>query len=350
MTFNKHLMLSLSAAFMLALPAAAQDDEAQEIFRLDALARVDWQSNSLDGHTMDSETGFRGKYLMLRMDGQIAPGLTYSWRQRLNSSLASSEFFDATDWIYLNYAVKGWSFAAGKEVVAIGGFEYDRHPADLYACSEYWNNVACYQLGASVGYQVAEDDKLTLQAVQSPYRKLCHNNNTYGYSLMWNGHHGCFDAIWTVNAMEYEKGRYINYISLGNKLTFGDFAAEIDFMNRYTSGQTFLFKDCTVIGDLSYRFAKRWKVHAKYSYDVNESGTNKDTYVINGTHLNMAGGGVEFYPLLKDRTALRLHATCYYAWGRNTNLIVGYQNKQLYASVGLTWNMNLLSVKAKSKK
>lgn len=338
-----HLMLA--ATFF--SPTAKADEPGQSVFRLDGLARVDWQQTAYDGHTDDSRTGFRGKYIMLRADGQIAPGLTYSWRQRLNSTLATAAFFDATDWIYLNYAVKGWNLQAGKEVVAIGGFEYDRHPADLYATSLFWNNVYCYQLGVSVGYHVTRNDLLTLQAVQSPYRTLCGNNNTYGYSLMWNGSHGCHEAIWSANMMEYAKGRYINYLTLGNRFTFGPVTAELDFMNRYARGQAFLLKDITFIGDLAWNISERWKIHAKYTYDRNKSGTDKDLYVLDGTNLNMAGGGVEFYPLLKNRTSLRLHATAYYSWGRNTNVDDMMQSRTLYADLGVTWTMNFLNIRKK---
>lgn len=39
--------------------------------------------------------------------------------------------------------------------------------------------------------------------------------------------------------MEYLPGRFINYISLGNKFTFDKVALELDVMNRASSHQTF---------------------------------------------------------------------------------------------------------------
>lgn len=346
MNLKKTCGILLLAATLFS-PAAGADNTKQSVFRLDGLARVDWQQTAYDGHTSDASSGFRGKYLMLRADGQIAPGFTYSWRQRLNSTLATPAFFDATDWVYLNYAVKGWNFQAGKEIVAIGGYEYDRHPADLYATSVFWNNVYCYELGISTAYNIGSNDMLTLQAVQSPYRTLCGDNNTYGYNLMWNGRHGCYEAIWSANLMEYAKGRYINYLVLGNRLTLGSVTAEIDYMNRYARGQAFLFSDMTFIGDLAWNISDRWKIHAKYTYDRNKSHTGKDLFVREGTNLNMAGGGVEFYPLLKDRTSLRLHACAYYAWGRNGNAADLMQSRTLFTDLGLTWTMNFLNIRKK---
>lgn len=316
------------------------------LLRLSLSARVDWQLNRPYNHTNDANTGFEGKYLMLRADGEIIPGLSYSWRQRLNKMHSDQNFFDATDWLYINYAIDGWSFEAGKEIVAIGGWEYDRAPIDLFGTSVFWNNIPCYQLGVTAGYQVGPDDQLYVQATQSPFFTRS-NRNMYGYSLRWNGSHSFYKPIWSANLFEYEKGRYISYLALGNRFDFGKWTIEADVMNRAASRQAYLFKDCSVIGEVSFSPCSRWRIHAKMTYDVNHSGTGADTMVMNGTELTMAGGGVEFYPLLKDKTDLRLHATAYYSWGKNANEADVMQKNTLLANIGVTWNMNFLNIKRK---
>lgn len=343
---------TLSAAFLCpsAMPTAQASETSEdtqnpsEILRLDALARIDWQNTSTDGHNIRSNSGFEGKYLMVRLDGRIIEGLTYSWRQRFNKQIFDSSFFDATDWLYLNYAVAGWNFQAGKEVVAIGGWEYDRHPADLFATSVFWNNVPCYQLGVSAGYDITNSDRLTVQVTQSPFFTTS-DRDMYGYSLLWNGTHGIYSSIWSANLFEYARGKYISYLSLGNRFSYGNVTLEVDFMNRAASGQTFFFKDCSVISELSWRPGSRWRLHGKFSYDVNRTDKMADLCVLPGTEMKMAGGGVEFYPLAKERTSLRLHAGCYYSWGENANTADIWQNKTLFATVGLTWDMNILSIR-----
>lgn len=121
-------------------------DDRDEIIRLDVDARLDYQRDWNDGHTVSDNTGFEGKYLVIRVDGNITGNLSYSWRQRLNKNHNDGSFFDATDWVYLNYDINRWSLSAGKQVVAIGGWEYDRAPIDLYGCSVFWNNIPCYQI------------------------------------------------------------------------------------------------------------------------------------------------------------------------------------------------------------
>lgn len=314
--------------------------DMSEIVRMELEARIDYQRDWLAGHTVKNNTGFEGKYINVRIDGCIVPGLTYSWRHRFNKLTHDANFFDACDWLYLNYDIKDWSFQVGKEVVMIGGYEYDRAPIDLYSCSVFWNNIPCYDLGVSVGYGMGKNDRLYFQAVQSPFYTR-ENRDMYGYSLMWSGNHGWYKSLWSANLFEYAAGKYINYLALGNRFEMDKWALELDLMNRASSHQTFFFKDCSIMAELQYKPASRWNIFAKYTYDVNTSGTAADATVMDGTHLNMIGGGLEFFPLLKKKTSLRLHANCFYSWGRNANPGNVMQNKSTMLDFGVTWYMNL---------
>lgn len=328
-------------------PVPHQKDSFKPIdhdyLRVYAEARADWQNVWNDGTVNDAVSGFKGQYLMLRFDGEIVPGLTYSWRQRLNKSQAD---FNGTDWVYLNWSTGRWNLNAGKETVAIGGYEYDRNPIDLYGCSVFWNNIPCFKFGASVGYGITKRDRLTFQVSQSPFYTSEHNN-LYGYNLMWNGSHGFYESIWSANMMEYLPGKYINYIALGNKFTYDKVWLEFDFMNRAAGHQRFLFKDASVMAELSYRPTGRWRIYGKYTYDINNTGTDADMVVLDGTRLNMIGGGVEFFPLSTDRQRLRIHADAYHSWGRNGNPANTMQDKTTYICAGLTWDMSLFNIKHK---
>lgn len=331
------------------VPAMAQEESAtsdNKLFSLDVAARMDYQNDWQDDKTMKQHSGFVMQNVNMRIDGSIVTGLTYHWRQRFTKQIIDGHFFDATDWLYLNYDIDRWSFTAGKDVVAIGGYEYDRAPIDLYSCSVFWNNIPCYELAVTVGFNVTKNDKLRFQVSQSPFYTT-QNRDMYSYNLMWTGRHGIYESLWSANMVEYADGRFINYLSLGNKFTVDKFGAEIDFMNRAASGQTFFFKDCSVMAELNYRPTDRWKVFAKYTYDVNRSNTAADATVLSGTELNMAGCGVEFYPLKKQRTDLRVHADLFYSWGHNANAANIMQNKTMLLNVGVKWNMNIVNLKRK---
>lgn len=338
-------LAATSCAF--AEPADSVAESKSELLNLNFRARADWQGD-WHGSAMDNDaSGFKGEYLMMRLDGEIIPGLTYSWRQRFNKNVTDGHFFDATDWININYAVKGWHFSAGKQVVAIGGWEYDRNPVDLYGCSVFWQNIPCYQFGISASYDLTPHDNLLFQVSQSMWHAPG-MRNIYSYNLLWTGHHGPLTTLWSANLAEYAKGRYISYLALGNRVDMGPLCLELDLMNRAAAHQTFFFRDCSVMGELAYKTPdERWRLHAKITYDVNKTHTNADLTVLPGTELTMAGGGVEFFPLKKKRTLLRLHAGCYYSWGRNTNESDLMQSKTTLLSVGVTWDMNILKLHRK---
>lgn len=322
----------------------AEETATDPLVNLQAEVRLDYQHDWLDGHTVNDNTGFEGKYINFRLDGNITDGLSYSWRQRLNKPHKDASFFDATDWVYLNYDFGRWSVAGGKQVVAIGGWEYDRAPIDLYGCSVFWNNVPCYQIGGSVSFRPSAADKLTFQLCESPFYTP-ENRNMYAYNLMWNGRHGFFEAIWSANLLEYAPDRYISYLALGNRFSFGKVALELDLMNRAASRQTFFLRDMSVMGELAYAPTSRWKVFGKMTYDVNRTHRDADLCVAPGTEMKMAGGGLEFFPLANGRHTLRLHANLFYSWGSNGNSADVMQNKTMLVDFGVKWNMHILSLR-----
>lgn len=332
--------------FCLAAAAFARAEETATgpLVNLQAEVRLDYQHDWLDGHTVNDNTGFEGKYINFRLDGNITDGLSYSWRQRLNKPHKDASFFDATDWVYLNYDFGRWSVAGGKQVVAIGGWEYDRAPIDLYGCSVFWNNVPCYQIGGSVSFRPSAADRLTFQLCESPFYTP-ENRNMYAYNLMWNGRHGIFEAIWSANLLEYAPDRYISYLALGNRFSFGKVALELDLMNRAASRQTFFLRDMSVMGELAYAPTSRWKVFGKMTYDVNRTHSDADLCVAPGTEMKMAGGGLEFFPLADGRHTLRLHANLFYSWGSNGNSADVMQNKTMLVDFGVKWNMHILSLR-----
>jgi hypothetical protein len=309
-------------------------------------ARVDYTREYDDGSINDGATGFKGRYLNVALNGNINKNFSYSWRQRLNKYSSDATFFDATDWVYLSYHPnQNWELSAGKQIVWIGGYEYDKAPIDVYRASEFWNNVACYQMGGSVAYNITPGkDQLLFQVCESPFRKM-DNSNMYAYNLMWNGHHGLFSSIYSVNMLEYQKDHYISYISLGNMFRFGKFTVTVDLMNRATSHQAYFFKDFTVIGEADYRINNNFNIFLKGTYDKNSTDNNGDYLVMSGTDMKMLGGGVEYFPLKNSRHDVRLHAYYFYSWGDNGNPDGTLKNKSSYLDLGLTWRVNLLTAK-----
>lgn len=330
---------------MLLAVASLSNMNAQENKWLDLQGevRVDYQREYLDGDAVKSNSGFKGKFINIHMNGNISDAFSYSYRQRLNKAHSDQSFFDATDWVFLTYKANDhWSFSGGKQVVGIGGYEYDRAPIDLYLCSEYWNNVPCYQLGVSIAYTTRSgNDMFKAQVCESPFNKK--DEDMYGYNLMWYGSHGWFNSIYSANMLEYQPGKFIYYLALGNEFKLGNVRLQLDLMNRATNKHTFFFKDCSVMGELSCMVSSKVNLFGKVTYDVNRTDTEGDYCVYTGTELTRVGGGVEYFPLRDGNRNLRIHANFCYSWGSNGNEAGTMLPKQSIVDVGVKWKVNILS-------
>lgn len=339
----KHL-LSAALIFLISLPLAAQESS---LARLDVEARIDYMQEHISDTKINDASGFKGKYLNIRLDGNITDNVSYSYRQRLNKPNKDASFFDATDWITVSYAIRNWTLSGGKQVVGIGGFEYDGAPIDLYYCSEFWNNIACYQLGVSAALATtSQNDRFTLQFCESPFRRNVmniENKEMFAYNLMWTGSHGFFNSLYSVNFIECLPGKFINYIVLGNRFTFGNFRLDLDLMNRAVSARELFGKDFSVMCELKWSPLKRLEIFAKATHDSNSSSQAGDWCVRPGTSVTRFGGGLEFYPL-KNSKNLRLHINCCHTIGKTVETGV-LRDNQTIIDTGLTWKMNMLNLK-----
>lgn len=343
---NIRHIFTLILLFFTGLSVSAQDGE---LLTLRLETRLDYMQEHIAGDKIQDNSGFKGKYLNIRIDGNLTDKLSYSYRQRLNKPNGNVSFFEATDWINLTYTTGNWGLSGGKQVVAIGGYEYDRTPIDCYFCSEYWNNIACYQIGTTLSYTSSDkNDKFLLQFCESPFRKNALNTGNkemFAYNLMWYGTHGIFSSMYSVNMIEYLPGKFINYISAGSRFDVGEFALELDLMNRAVSLDSFFGKNYSVIAELSWKPTDQLNIFAKMSYDRNMSGKTGDFCVADGTSITRVGAGLEYYPI-KNMRNLRLHINGCYTYGQTLGSTV-LQPGQTIVDGGITWYMNLLNIKRK---
>ena len=337
---KKHLATFCGiVAFLFGGHVATAQESSRVNFRVEA--RGDFQYEDIAGNTIAGNTGFRGKQLNLRLNGNINDSWSYVYRQRMGKPNGDASYFDAVDHINLTYTTGAWSFTGGKQTVAVGGYEYDRAPIDFYFGSEYWYNMACYQWGVSAKYNLGTEsnDALLLQVVQSSFRSA-DNPNMYSYNLMWTGSYGWLDILHSVNMLEYLPGKFVNFIALGHQFYMGDFALQFDWMNRADMAH-FNFKDFSVMADLAWSASEKLNVFAKATYDVNKDNL-VDYCVLPGTELTRVGAGVEYFPIKGSRD-VRLHGTYSYAWGKNSNLGGSVWDNHSFVSVGVTWKMNILN-------
>ena len=349
-TFTKFVCLAVALFSFSTLQAQDGAVEDNEIFKLGIEARFDYLNQAVDGNHDIAGSGFKVRYFNLRMDGQITSKFSYSWRQRFNRANSLSEFAQNTDCLTLTYKpIQNLSISAGKQVLMIGGWEYDRAPMDLYFCSEFWNNVNCYQIGASVAFTTTDgNDTILFQACQSPYDTASTSVDYYAYNLYWSGSHGCYTALYSFNLMQYAPGKYDKYIALGNQFKFGDAKLQIDLMNRGPKFEDLLFDNFSIMGEFSYLIADRVNVFGKVTYDKIGESSISASGLIPGTEITRLGAGVEYYPLGgQGNRDVRLHAAYAYNIGTNSNPVGTALGNGSYFTAGLTWRIDIMSAAKK---
>lgn len=319
--------------------------------------RGEWQSAFDTRNEADDEeaykSGFAGKYLQFYLDGNITDGLSYHYRQRLNRLNDIDALFKSIDKAYMQYDFKsGWNVAAGKFPLAIGGWEYDAAPIDIYFSTEFWNQVYCFQLGIRGGYNFKDGrNSIVAEIANSPFNPVEKgmSNSMYSYSLLWYGNFGVFNSSYSVNVFEVEDGTYLGQIALGNRFIAGPMTIDFDWMQRFHDNDN-MFGDFSGVLCVKGDVLGWANIFGKVDYDQNRTNlfdemSWKEPYWIRyNDQILTYGIGVEVFPIKKQRF-LRLHAF----WNQTLNLAdddyKDFDLKQHYLTLGLSLDFTAFEIK-----
>ena len=306
-------------------------------------ARFDWQSSFT--HNANAKpsyaSNFNGRYIMFMLDGNISPKFSYSLRYRMIHPSHENSWrgvFNATDWAQLTYRpTKNWEITAGKMLVFYGSYEFDKNPLDVYMWSGWGGRVGCFQFGV-LGKYITNDGRnnILFQINNSPFADPLSLGAMYSYSVQWNGNFGVFNALYSDNLIEYQPGRFINYISLGNQFNFGPATIELDYMNRYGARGTNFFGDFSFIGRVKYNVCDQLTIFAKGGLDYNMNEEVVDLLILPGERNVYYGAGLEFYPI-KNSKNVRIHA--FWQSGNNNLGIDGQAWNVHNVGIGFKWRL-----------
>ena len=356
--FNKYMKKVLRVfiiaivATMFANVAKAQEQKNFTIDKLSVEGRVDYDYFNKD------KSGLDGKFFNFEMKGSFLQDFSYRIRQRIDMTKGGSK----TDFMILSYhAGKNFSITAGRMPLAVGGWEYDLPPIDVYFASLFWNEFSCYDIGGQVEFHTTDGNHdVIFQITNSTFNRYSADGDfirlpgRYTYNLIWYGRMGAFSTSYSINMMEQNKGEYINYIALGNMFDFGKLDFYVDFMNRgFFNQKDFLLGDFTIIGEVKYAFTDKFTAMVKGGYDRNKHGYYDtsgvwpvpqafDMAVTPGVEYVFAGLGFEAYPY-KGNKNVRLHGL--FAFNELTQstddmMNPNSSNLSLQAQVGVTWRIN----------
>ena len=312
--------------------------DAKESEIADYIPEISLDSRFGYSHDFSEDFGrFGGNGLFLDINGKITPNLYYSLNHRIaNFDGGDGLGFDNTNWLTLTYENDYFFVTAGKEDVKVGSFEYDAYDLDCYweMNSQFWNNVSPWQWGLSAGWYPVEGQTILAQACNSPFSTVA-IGNLFAYALGWKGEWDFYESYWTANLWQYDKGKYVKALNLGNRFYAGDFTFDLDFATRCRSFRDAFSRDLTLAFVPSYEwdwgraFVKvGWERVSEATYACPLENWEEDMF--NGDNI-FYGAGAEFFPF-KSYKDVRLHAI----WASNSHLTGGH-----YLNIGLTWKFSL---------
>lgn len=347
MRANFLLPFAAAVALLVSVPSQGQTSWSEVFTRFSLEARGDAMATVGD---KPDKVGFQGRYFNLLMGGRLGGGFSYFFRQRIIANKGSVDFFDNTDFLYLNYDVDShWRLRFGKDALAIGGFEYDAPPIDEYCTTVYWDNFYCFQMAASAAYSTTDGrHSFVFQVSQSPYIKSLVRNWDDGllaFHFLWNGSLGeHVKTLWSTSMIMRDRDHFtpycMNLTALGTQVDYDRWNWYFDFLHRALETDDW-GKNFSFVSRFNYRLTPQYSLFVKGSYEQNHSNldflpgttTSVDNLVPAGHEFVKAGIGIEYRPI----DNVRLHFfSAFLRESQNGDATVN----GIAVNFGATWNMD----------
>lgn len=291
--------------------------------------RVGYDNFFYDGTGRFGATG-----LFLDLNGRISPRLSYSFNHIIAGPYFPEEpqGFDATQWLNFTYETGDFAFTLGKLSSVIGNFEYDADLLDAYfdMNSMFYNMIDCYQWGLQADWYPADNHSILFQFTNSP---LASDASQFAYNLAWRAELDCYEPYWSANLWQFDTGRFVKSLNLGNRFHFGGFSIDLEYMTRAASMKRIFADDFNIIAAPSYKFGEWCRIFGKFGWEhTAEDLPYELAYAeyAGGDYLYY-GAGVEVFPF-KEMRNIRLHAF----WTSN-NFGDSLMN------IGLRWKLDVTS-------
>lgn len=251
------------------------------------------------------ELSFKVNRVRLEIYGRLHEKLSYHFRQSFNKysnlhsvdNLASSIEYANITW----HAGPRFELVAGKQFVALGGYEAYVNALRVREFSEFNNNVAVYQAGLMGVLNFNDDQQLILQLVNN---RSGSDSDLFTYGLPedvlparvpllatvnWNGFFAdrALHFRYSASAGQLARGKNIYYLTCGNVYEKGPVVAYFDVMysregidsqQRITSlqgqGRGTLPQTAqntqylSFIANFDYQFHPKWNAYVKGAYET----------------------------------------------------------------------------------
>ncbi len=296
------------------------------------------------------EASFKINRVRLEVLGRLSDGLSYHFRQSFNkysNPYSVDNISSSIEYAYIKWhGGKGrFDLVAGKQFLAVAGYEGYVNGLMVREFSDFNNNVEIYQTGLMGVLKMNDNHHLMLQVTNN---RNSSDNDMYLYGLPaglessklpllatvnWNGWFAdkSVHLMYSASVGQLAKGRNIYYLMCGNIYEKGPVLAYLDVLysrsgidvqQRITAlqGQMRGFLPVTAqnteyltfIANVDYRLAPKWNVYLKGTYEtagVYEANGwfDKGRYI---TSWNVQAC-VEWFPFTEDK-GFKVFGHCLY--------------------------------------
>ncbi len=325
------------------------------------------------------ELYFKIDRVRLEFKGQLLENhLTYHYRQSFTrpDALASLDrMATSIECAYLTWhASQKFNLVAGKQFVAIGGYEAWVNALKVREFSEFNDNMAVWLTGVSGEININSDHQIILQVVDN-WNVRANDWLTYGLptgvaaskvpllgSVNWNAFFAdkAVHLRYAASVGSLAKGKNIYYLTFGNIYEKGPVISYIDVMysredidsqQRITllqpgngvSAQNVQY--LSVIADFEYAFLPNWNAYVKGAYEMADVFRENGKFR-KGRYMNCwnAQACVEWYPFTRQN-GLKVYAHYVYKGHRLTQLandLGGRMPDMQRVSLGLVYTIPVL--------
>ena len=285
------------------------------------------------------DLSFKINRVRLEIQGRLNEHISYHFRQSFNKysnphsvdNLSSSIEYANITW----HASDRFNLVAGKQFVALGGYETYVNALRVREFCEFNNNVAVYQAGVMGVVQFNPSQQLILQVVNN---RSGSDSDLYIYgrpdgieaakfpllaTINWNGLFldGALHFRYAASMGQLAKGKNIYYLTCGNIYEKYPFVAYLDVMysregidsqQRITTlqgqGRGMLpvtaqnTQYLSFIANLDYQFHPKWNAYIKGAYET--AGIYEDNGIFaKGRYLTSwnAQACIEWFPFTEDK-------------------------------------------------
>ncbi len=303
---------------------------AQDRFSISVVSRVE------TGAKFGAEEGYLPTFGHTSLFSNFDFRISESWNLRMNNrwlttspgilytELGNPQCVNWLDILQLSFNKNRWHFQAGKLYVRMGGFEFECPNSEFHhnLMSNFWMHAQPYTWGASVGFDIARNNTISVTATNSPYSEAIFKHGLMAYSLAWDGQVGPVQTYWGLALLQRQDRSFLKSLGLGQRFYHRYYSAELDYTVRSDSWNTLFSYESTLTLKLAYEGPGWFQLHLKGGWEFtvgNEPlltpGMTEPTFtrdyivplVLDPSKPYFFGGAYAYFYPWKANRNLRLH-------------------------------------------